>query len=525
MRYPQPLLSFPLLLLTFLIASACLATSAAAQPVPVPGAPEAQEASPTEALLDAARQAARENRNRESADLFARALAQAPQQRGELLPEYADQLTYSDRSREAVPLYQEVLAASPAPEVRLRAQRGLGLALLWSDQPTPAQAVYRAILREQPRDAAALRGLARALSWSGMHREAAQVLRFQLQEQPADAEARLMLAQSQAWMGRTDLARVTLNSAELADSADAERLRKGIDLGLAPRTRVDVQRSRQSDNLNIGSTRIAHEQIFDNGRAMAGLRLDRLQFEREDGSNDATVTRPTLRGRYRLSDAFEINGEVGSDRIALRGTPAFDRLVWATWLTFWLNDSLRLDASSSRSTFDNLQSLRMGLTTTQNGLSMDYTPDQRQKYSAKIERGIYSDGNRRWSGQVEGEYRWWHKPDAWIGLRHSRMAFSELLDNGYFNPKTFEATQLTARMTHRPGGDGSRLDFTVAAAYGREQANPDGSKPAYDVSLRAGWRIDPKTRLEARVQRFSSRTSNLSGFARTTAGVVVERGW
>lgn len=484
----------------------------------------AAEPPPPAALVEAARAAARADRNAESARLFAQALALAPGRRAELLHEYADQLTYSGRARDAVPLYRELLAARGGPD-RLPVLRGLGLALLWSDQPTAARAVYEEILAAQPRDQDASRKRAQALAWSGRQRQAIAALQSHLQAWPDDAEARVQLAQSQAWLGRPDQARASLAQPGLAGRQDAARLRSDLDLWAAPRTRVDAQRSTQSDALEIGQLRVEHAVSFAGGLGTAGARVDGLEFEREDGSDAVRVTRPMLLGRYRFSDAAELHAEIGNEHIAPRGARSMDRLVYASWFTLWPGDLLRFDLSTSRSTFDNLRSLRLGLTATQYGLSADFTPTERQRYTARAERGLYSDGNRRRRGELEAEWRLTAKPELWVGARHTRMRFARQLDNGYFNPLTFEATLATARLAWRPDGEQGRWDLRAGAAWGREHANPDGSKPAYDASLRAGYRIDPKTRLEARLQRFSTRTGSFSGFARTTAGLALERSW
>lgn len=506
-----------------------LPSAGLAQPMPALPDVNSGQAAPNELsslqLVEAARAAARNDRNQESADLFRRAIQQAPERRRDLLQEYADQLTYSSRASQAVPLYREVLASEPQRDERLRTLRGLGLALLWSDRPSQARAIYEELLREEPADQGVRRNLGRALSWSGRQREASVVLRDLLQQHPDDHEARVQLAQAQAWLGRPDQAWRTLDGANHGEREDARRLRGELDRAAAPRTRAEVQRSTQSDRLNIENSRLAHDISFDQGLGTLGVRLDRLKFEREDGTDSAQVSRPMLRGRYRFSDAAELNGEIGQERIDARGSAPINRGVYSTWFTWWPGDMVRVDLSAKRSTFDNLRSLRQGLTATQQGVSVELTPDERQRYRVQLERGVYSDGNRRQFGQVEGEYRWFTQPESWVGLRHTRFGFSQLLDNGYFNPKDFHATHLTLRLIHRPQGYGGAWDLGAFAAVGREYANPDGSKPAYDVSLLAGWRLDPRTRFEARIQRFSSRTAALSGFARTTVGLSVERSW
>ena len=498
------------------IVAAAAVSGAHAQPGAAPA-----DAPAARATVDAARAAARGDRNREAADLFARAIAQAPGQRRELLQEYADQLNYSGRSAQAVPLYREGLQAPRSRDERLRLLKGLGLALLWTDQPGRARPVFAELLREQPDDRDTARNLGRALSWSGRQREAVAHLQPVVQAHPADEEARVILAQALAWMGRPDRARIALAG---ADGGEARKLAQALDRGQAPRSGADVQHSRQSDQLEIRSARAAHAISFAQGRGTAGARVDRIWYDREDGTDGAHVTRPMVHGRYRFSDAVELNAEIGRERMRSRSGAAHDPTVYSSWLTWWPSDLWRFDASTNRGTFDNLQSLRLGITARQHGLSADFTPTERQRYTVRLARADYSDGNARRDAQVEAEYRWRTHPDAWIGVRHTRFEFDRQLDHGYFNPLSFEVTQVTARVAWRPDGPDGRWDVVAGAAVGREHARPDGSKPARDGAVRVGWRLDPGTRIEARAQRFSSLTT-AAGFARTTFGLNVEREW
>jgi tetratricopeptide (TPR) repeat protein len=476
-----------------------------------------------QSTIAAARAAARADRNREAADLFARALAQAPERRRELLQEYADQLNYSGRSRAAIPLFLEALQAPRSAEDRLRLLKGLGLAYLWTDQPSLARPVFETLVHEQPNDEDASRNLGRALSWSGRQREAVAHLQRHLAAHPGDDEARVIMAQAQVWLGRPDRAAHSL--AEIKSRrADAEQLAAALDRSRAPHTIGDLQRSTQSDHLDIRAERLGQTASFAQGRGMAGVRIDHIAYDQQDGGDSARVDRPMLLGRYRFSDALEVNAEVGQERIRPLTGPDHSPVVYASWLTLWPNDLWRFDLSTNRNTFDNLKSLRLGITAHQVGGSTDFTPTERQRYTVRLEHADYSDGNTRRNAQFEAEYRWRTHPDAWFGLRHTRIAFARQLDNGYFNPLDFESTQATARVVWHPDGDDGRWDVAAAAAIGREHANPDGSKAAHDASLRVGWRFDPRTRLEARAQRFSSLTTS-SGFARTTFGVSLDRSW
>jgi tetratricopeptide (TPR) repeat protein len=472
--------------------------------------------------VDAARAAAQADRNREAAESFRSAIAQAPQRRRELLQEFADQLLYSGNAREAIPLYREVLAAPRSEDERQRAAKGLGLAYLWTDQPTLALSVFAALHRERPDDDDVSRNLGRALSWSGRQREAAAHLQEHLRRRPQDGEARVQLAQSQAWMGRPDGALGTLAS-EQRD--DARKLRTQLEREMAPRTGIDYQRSSQSDGLDLRQWRAAHAVSLAQGRGAVGVRYERFSYDREDGTDFARVERPLLFGRWRFSDAFEWNGEIGRERISPRASPSIEFTPHSTWLTWWPNDIFRVDLSSGRSDFDNLRSLRQGITHRDTGLSMDVTPTERHRATFRLQRSDISDGNRRDMAQAEGEWRVRTHPDIWIGARYTHFEFARQLDNGYFNPLRFDSLLGTVRAHWRPFGDASPWEVGAWAAWGREHAVPDGNKPAYDVSLRVGYRFDPATRIELRAQRFSSRTSTSTGFARSILAVSLEKGW
>jgi tetratricopeptide (TPR) repeat protein len=474
-------------------------------------------------IVQAARAAARTDRNRESVVLFTQAIALEPARRFELRQEYADQLLYSNLSSQAIPLYEEVLAAPRSKDEKLRALKGLGNAYLWSERASQARPLFEVFLQEDPSNRDVQRSLGRALSWSGRQREAIAYLQQYLRDHPADQEARLLLAQSQVWMGRDDLAAQTLQGVS-ADRQDARALREVINRNTGPHTVADTQQSRQSDQVNIHSLRLSHALDFADGRGTAGLRLEQTNYARDDQSDSAEVSRPMVIGRYRLSDAFEINTEVGRERISPRASDQYQTTVYSSWLTWWPSDLYRFDLSSNRSSFDNLQSLRLGITVNQRALSIDVTPSEKQHYNAKITHANYSDGNARRDGQLQAQYRFLSQPETWIGLKHTRFAFDRQSNNGYFNPLRFESTQFTLRNFWRPDGPDGRWELTTNLAFGREHAQADGNKPTSELSLRAGYKLNAETRLEARLQRFSSRTLD-SGFSRSTFGVTLLRTW
>lgn len=101
-----------------------------------------------------AREAAKTDRNAESARLFASALATDAGRAGEIRREYADQLRFSGRFPEAVSIYRTLLD-DPTAQVaeRKTALKGLAEALTWSKQPVDALATYDVLMKMDPNDA------------------------------------------------------------------------------------------------------------------------------------------------------------------------------------------------------------------------------------------------------------------------------------------------------------------------------------------------------------------------------------
>lgn len=488
--------------------------------VPFSGPLAAQESGAP--LVQQARAAASADRNRESADLFERALAAEPARRAELLREFADQLTYSGQARRAVPLYRERLREPLPPGERLLALKGLGLALLWSDQPGPAAEVYSEILSVAPDDGDARRNHARALAWSGRPRAAAAALESWLAQQPQDADAARLSAEFLGWTGQTGRALALLPAGTGETATDA--LRRRLLIATAPTTTLEAARSRQSDDLEIAQVAVEHQHPLDSGRAMAGLRLERLRFEPEDRSGAVTVDRPMLLGRLRFNPDWEMNARVGSDRTRVAGGRRYNGPVYSTWVTWWPSDRWRLDASAGRSPFDSLRALELGLSARTYAISADVTPNERWRGGVRYERAAVSDGNRRDRVDARAETRLSLALGAWAGMRWTGIRFDELLDNGYFNPRRLSAPQLTLRVSPRARDD-RPWDFAVDAAWGREFADPGGSKPSWELGVTSGLRLDDDWRLQLGWRRFSTRTSGLSGFERTTAALSLQRRW
>ncbi len=102
----------------------------------------------TSALIDEARHAAYTSQNKESEMLFRKVILDAaPERRGELIREWADQLNYSDQSEKAIPIYREALQNAKNEEEEILILEGLALAYAWTDRIDEALLQYERILQ------------------------------------------------------------------------------------------------------------------------------------------------------------------------------------------------------------------------------------------------------------------------------------------------------------------------------------------------------------------------------------------
>lgn len=132
-------------------------------PAPLPSPAPASPASPADAAIASAREAAGRGSNKEAASLFERAISLDPSRRGQILREYADQLAYSGEPDRAVPVYREVLGRRDLPPAeRQQANRSLAFALLWSSQFQQAVDAWDEILRAGRDDTEARKALSDA---------------------------------------------------------------------------------------------------------------------------------------------------------------------------------------------------------------------------------------------------------------------------------------------------------------------------------------------------------------------------
>ena len=511
----------------------------------------------TEALIGAARQAASADRNAESANLFASAIALSPGRKIELGVEYANQLTYSSRADAAIPVYREVLSSPRIDDATRRsAMLGLALALDWSGQTHDSLDAYDEAVSAYPESVEALIGRgniltqldrnkealadferamllapaknepvwrsARSLSYLGRQRLALERL-APLVESDEDREAMRVAARAEQWMGRTDKAYARALRLLEADPNDAEaqRIRDEIELSQRPLTEVDGFIARQNDGLVLSGATLRQSIGLRDGMAAAGVQTRLLGFNPDSGDS-IRIEGLGVFGRNRFNDAFELNASVYLNRII---SADFDRVepTYDAWLTYWPSDMLRFDLSASRSFFDDVKSISMNIMVDSFGISMDVLPDPDLRLSARASYGAITDGNQRVIGGLEAERRVFAKPNIHVGARYGYQNYTKPeLDNGYFDPDWLNSIEAMLRIQLEPH-DGWSLQAFGTGGY---EWQPGESKPIFGGALTASYAPSPRFKLDVELRhQNSAATGGSDSYNRTTLSGGFEYRW
>ncbi len=509
-----------------------------------------------ESLVSLARREASIDRNAEAAALFERALTLAPGKRAEWLKEFADQLTYAQRAPEAIERYSEMLHDFPlSSEARtdvrlslalaqswsgalhealteyealiaddpgnLRARTGRAEILSWMERHDSAASELRAVLAARPDDLDARRRLARSESYRGRYREAVKLAQPLLAADPADEEAAVIIAESQLWMGRPDSARQTVDTllSVRPDSARALELRKELIDDNRPLTSIRASGSTQSDDLYIWRAGLKQAFTLNDGRTVVGPQFEHVGYNPEHGPS-VNVERVGAFVHHRFSDAIELNSSFYAD--FQHGDSDTTIFTHDTYLTLFPGDRWRVDLGANRYTLDNITSLNKGISVDSFSGSVDFWPASYVKLTGRGAWSDYSDGNERWWFQGEGQVRFMRGPDIWFGARYTALAFSEMLDNGYFNPDDLYSFETTAQASGDLKGGAS---YELRGSLGYEDADPASNKMIWSAGVKVSYPVTDLVAVEALAGHSSSTLSSDSGFSRTTVGLGLNVRW
>jgi hypothetical protein len=221
-------------------------------------------------------------------------------------------------------------------------------------------------------------------------------------------------------------------------------------------------------------------------------------------------------GNYRINDWSQVTGDFWVNMIQSRGMSENTIPTYDFYLTVWPSDFVRMDLDTKRETFDNTTSLRSGITATSINGSIDYLPIDDLRLSLRGGNGFYSDDNERQSGEAQAMLRVGTEPQIEVGVLATGFNYSKLLNNGYFNPKSYWSAEGMFRLQSALS---DTLDAEVVASAGVEHATPGGSKPLVKGSLQLTYKVTKDWLLDGGIAYFSSRESDTSGFARTSVSL------
>ncbi|MGL4401110.1 MAG: tetratricopeptide repeat protein [Luteolibacter sp.] len=505
----------------------------------------------TDAMVDRARQAAKQDQHTESIHAYQQAMKAAPERRGEWLIELADQLTWSKRLKEAILLYQEA-AGTHDVKMERPARRGLGRALAWDGDHAgalaaydrvlalapedrevrlaraellswrndleAAMAEYEEVLRDHPEDVEARRSVGRILSWRGRHREAAAGMREFLQDHPQDRGATLILAEAYDWMGKPDEAERVLREHLVADAGDtrAVSMLEQLEFYQRPAVRFDWRESHQSDEVRTSVFSFSSGIPLADGGSFIGFRYDLGSYVPPSGPvEEIQVQRAGFQVSHRLNDFLDWNGGLFLNAIDTRGASGDHEIVtYETYLTLRPNDLLRFDLGSSSWIFDSQEALRDGLRAVQGSASMDFMPDDLTKFSGRFSLADYSDGNARTWWQFEMERRIWRRPDVVLGYRYTGFDFDEPWQRGYYSPDLYHSNEFLVRSW---GWWGDRFRWQLASSVGYEHELSESARLIWSAGGGVAWKIQRQLEVELGYEYSSSSATSANGFDRGTA--------
>jgi hypothetical protein len=464
--------------------------AAAAEPAPAGADSAAIDAAGAWRAVDAAREAAGQDRHQKAAHRFLEALNRDAR----LVPTVADELAYQKLWREdaekAIFYFRRYLARHPDRENR-DVRRGLALALSWSGRQDQAVALYRELLAKDADDHAARLGLGRALIWDNRLAAGAAVLRDLAADPRATGAAR---------RGADDFLLTVLD---------------GYDPHLDLRWRaswdsddLDIQRAQARGRTNLGSVLLE-----------AGVRRS---WYAQPGQPDATGDRLRLGAVVPLARNWTLHAYGWLDRFTSDGPVTFTAadLDWTrpggdAWLTWIATARLRLDLGAASQKLETYQALAEEIHHDLANLSAEWRLARRWTLSASGQLADFSDGNAR-RRATAGLH--WRREGRWgwrVGPVASFMDYDDPYPGGYWAPDWVRNARLQVVLQRRWPRLLARLDGSL----GREKEPGAEAITVGGISGHLGWRLGERWLLQLDVGYTRSRFTTASGYSRTAAGV------
>lgn len=511
--------------------------------------------------------------------------AQMPDTAAHAAVEAAEQAAAEERHIEAIELYEQAIAADPALEPALRPP--LALQYLWSDQPAHAAALLERHLAAEPGDCGMRQHYALALSWADRLREAAaeyrevQALCPELRIEAMMGEARVLLWRNRVRraeavyagvmaMGTPEervQARIGLANAALAtfEPRRARRLFRelyaegvrepGVLEGLAEATQesgllaeaLEVLREAEGAGIRTGTLERVREEIALSRRL--ALRVAPEGFRDADGTERQALggiaaialgaggSAEVALGRSRLSGREMIEGWHGRAAGAYRQGPAlglagslaahgfaavdFHPMTGEINLAWTPGDLRRVDLSAARLiVLDNVAALQHGLIGTFAAAGVDEGITRWTAISAGMDVTRWNAGNVRTRARLAPRHRFGGVPMVTAEWPTLYQRYSEPFDFPFFSPPEYWETgpgvdvyYRIERLWHLSG----YLRGGAQRETGRAWSPLGMARLSIERELRRAWgvRID--------LSWSNSNLAGTTGFERTAARAEIAR--
>lgn len=476
-------------------------------------------------LIESARVHGFADRNAESAALYRRALALAPQRRGDIVPSLAWQALWGGAAREAVVLFAE-LAAAAQGAARAEALDGLGQARQAAGDQAGALRAFREAHALAPTAPRLHRRLAMSMLWNGDEAGAIRELEALVAAAPADRDLAWALANARNFHGRhraalrgflawpapthpgerADLARAWRWAGYedrawplLADPTDAEsawlrdwRVRRE----LAPYGYVTIERAEDRDPLVTDALVV--------GAGWHPMPGATLEFQGRRLRLDDPFGRPDGR-QWQASFGWR-QGEPGRGGGTWWPTVALKVIDVGGWQAAmptarlrWLpDDGWRLDAEATREPVETPRAVANRVHVDALALGVERRPDPLWLLGGGVAVLRFDDGSTR--ARVSGriERRVLARPRVAAGLE--AMAFERIdggapTDRGYWNPRRYAEARAYVALTHdfRPFDLQLKLGLGTAREVDGGGNRSQGRPHLWELGL--GWDLSPGLRL------------------------------
>lgn len=385
---------------------------------------------------------------------------------------FADQVAACGHAELAESLYREALTQMPpAAAQRLAALSGLAASLKQQDRVTEAEAVFEQILR--------LSSVAPSLK---------------LATHPA------------------------------LDRSSAAKRAIGL-RGPEPASPTSPTSVARIDKPGVVAAASEERWATPDGQSSISARLEDVRYEAQDKSIGARVARPGIRMQQRIADGVELNGDVGADRMEIRGAGyASTRLNYNTGLRFQRDNLIRIDLNSNRASTGDVMTLQRGPIATVSTAAMDFRPTDTSRYAMRYQRATFSDGNQTASTQFETEYRIGWGSNIWMGGRSTHSDWADPA-SGYASYRSVDSRMLTLRLEDETRLRSRKLGYAVTLGLGDGLFSHDVDRPQYDLTLRGSYRMPAGTVIEAKLQSMRLNTSTTGPLMRNLAGVSLNMPW